>query len=127
MMPTPADWIAALLICCLAVELFARLPMRRAVQTMTDCGCQAAHILGSRAVSDHWKEKVMPVYALRMALQTASLAGAFLLLAGMVAAMLLVTAPIAPHVASLLASLDGGVAGSLGAMVYYGARCRLVD
>ncbi|WP_171210016.1 sulfotransferase [Ruegeria sp. HKCCA6948] len=68
-------------ICGLVVaELLMRLPLVASVRTITATAGKAVQTVSSKSISDHWKERVLPIYALRMGL-TSIKAFAWLLLA----------------------------------------------
>ncbi|MBW0008177.1 MAG: hypothetical protein JO335_10755 [Sphingomonas sp.] len=50
-----------------ASELFLRLPLMRQVNVVLGTARRSAAILGSKRISDHWKEVVLPAYSLRIA------------------------------------------------------------
>lgn len=126
MAPSTSGLIGALAVCCAGTELFARLPVVMIARRMAQGAADARHIVRSRAISDHWKEKAMAVYAGRMARQTLALASAFLLLAGVAAALLALMAPIAPEAGHILTSAGGIMLGLGTAIVYFAMRCWLV-
>lgn len=59
------------------VELFFRLPVVRQAQSIRINAAKALKVILSSRISDHWKEKSIPVYAVRILLS--SLLGAFYL------------------------------------------------
>ena len=50
----------------LVVEVALASPIRKLIQTLAAQGRKSARLLRSGRVSDHWKEKVLPDYALTM-------------------------------------------------------------
>lgn len=50
----------------LACEVALRLPLRRIMAGFNANAARAVAVVGSGAISDHWKEKVLPVYAWRI-------------------------------------------------------------
>ena len=122
----PASWLWVIGASCLAAELFARLPFEPVVSRMARCGARAARIVSSRRISDHWKEKVMPSYAMRMGRHTLTLALYFTLLAALVGVVLFAAEAIAPEAARLLTSAAGLAASFVVAIIYYLLGRRLV-
>lgn len=53
--------IAPAVVC--VVELMVRLPLRASMNGLTHYPPKALHLILSSKISDHWKEKVLPVYA----------------------------------------------------------------
>ena len=81
-------WGLLVLATVMAVEVALRLPLSTTFTRLAKQGQKAAHILRSSRISDHWKEKVMLVYACSLFKSTMKLCG-FLLTIGAVAALLM--------------------------------------
>lgn len=120
-----ASWLWVIGLSCLAAELFARLPFEFVVSRMARCGARASRIISSRRISDHWKEKVMPRYAMRMGRDTLTLALYFAALALVAGGVLFAAEAVAPEAARLLTSARGLAAAFLVAIGYYLLRRRL--
>jgi hypothetical protein len=56
-------WIRLLLSAILASELILRLPLLQTIGKARVAAAKSARLLQSRRVSDHWKERMLPVYA----------------------------------------------------------------
>ncbi len=50
----------------LVVEVALASPLARLIQTLAVKGRKSARLLRNRRVSDHWKEQILPTYALTM-------------------------------------------------------------
>ncbi len=50
-----------------ASELFLRLPVLGQAQGLGEVARKSAALLASKHISDHWKERILPVYSARMA------------------------------------------------------------
>ncbi len=100
-------WLAAICISCIGTELLLRLPIAPSTLRIGRDSARVGRIIFSPSISDHWKEKVAPVYALRMGRQTLALAGYFAILAAVVSACLIAAALAVPDVALFLSSLTG--------------------
>jgi hypothetical protein len=61
-----------------AAELFLRLPLKRTGQGLLRLVGKAQHILRSSQISDHWKEKVLLVYARQLFLASIGIFGLML-------------------------------------------------
>ncbi len=61
-------WIGLALAAVLTAELLIRLPLLRAIGTIGTSARKAQWIVASGAISDHWKERILPAYALRIGL-----------------------------------------------------------
>ena len=55
-----------LLICILSVEVFIRLNFLSLLDSILKVAKKVAHVIPQNNISDHWKEKVIPAYALRI-------------------------------------------------------------
>ena len=55
-----------LLVCTLSVEIFVRSNLSSILSSVLKASKRVAHVITSVNISDHWKEKVIPAYALRM-------------------------------------------------------------
>jgi len=53
-----------LLICILSVEIFVRLNLLSHLDSIHSVTRKVAHIIPQNSISDHWKEKIVPAYAL---------------------------------------------------------------
>lgn len=56
-------WIRLLLSAVVASELLVRLPLMPTIRKARGAAEKSARLLRSRRVSDHWKERMLPVYA----------------------------------------------------------------
>ncbi|MBT0667852.1 hypothetical protein HT136_05665 [Novosphingobium profundi] len=107
-----------IVLCTVVCELFLRLPIAQACTRLTGVGRSASRVLLSRRISDHWKERVMPVLALRMGAGTAVLAGWFLIVLAAITAICAGADLISPGFSTLLTSALG-IALSCGVSVGY--------
>ena len=57
------EYLIVAFVSVLAVEIFLRLPVRQVVNELWTVSQKASRTVMSRHISDHWKEKVMLVYA----------------------------------------------------------------
>jgi len=55
-----------LLICVLSVEVFIRFNFLSPLDSMLKVIKKVTHVISQNNISDHWKEKVVPAYALRI-------------------------------------------------------------
>jgi len=53
-----------LLICILSVEIFIRLNILSHLDSIYSVTRKVTHIITQNSISDHWKEKIVPAYAL---------------------------------------------------------------
>ena len=54
------------LVCILSVEFFIQFHFLFVLESMLGVIRKVTHVIPQDNISDHWKEKVIPVYALRM-------------------------------------------------------------
>jgi len=59
-------YISLLLICILSVEIFIKSNFLSNLDLIFNLIKQVVHVVISRNISDHWKEKTLPVYSLRI-------------------------------------------------------------
>lgn len=59
-------WILVIAAALLASEAFLRLPIMSRIGTVAATSQKAMKVLKSDRISDHWKERVLPAYALRI-------------------------------------------------------------
>lgn len=55
-----------LLVCVLSVEVFIRFHFLSVLESILKVIRKVTHVIPQDNISDHWKEKVVPAYALRM-------------------------------------------------------------
>ena len=120
-----ASWLWMIGASCLAAELLSRLPFERTVSRMMRCANQASRVIASKRISDHWKERIVPAYAGRMATHTFMLALYFAALAALVALVLLAIDATTPEAGRFLTSAQGLIASFIVATAYYLLRRRL--
>jgi hypothetical protein len=54
------------LVCILSVEVFIRLNFLSHIDTILKVAKRVTYVIPKNNISDHWKEKVIPIYALRI-------------------------------------------------------------
>ena len=72
--------LAAMVICICGVELFSRAPLYETIVALLQYAKKSTHVIASRKISDHWKEKVLPTYSLRVAQNSLKLLFIFLVI-----------------------------------------------
>ncbi len=121
------NWIFNLVLCVALVELAMRLPFGPTIADLGRAGRKALHVVGSKAISDHWKEKAVGAYSRTTFLSALKLAGLLVVLFG--AAALLVVA--FDFVAAGFESFMLGWVGITGSVVlaglYFLVRKRIAD
>lgn len=61
-----SHWLRLLVAAILASELFIRLPLWQTVRTASLAAEKSQRLLRSKRISDHWKERMLPRYALTL-------------------------------------------------------------
>jgi hypothetical protein len=56
-------WLRLIVAALAASELFLRLPILPALDKAREAAMKSARLLPSKRISDHWKERMLPVYA----------------------------------------------------------------
>lgn len=87
------NWMLTTIICVLLIEIVVHLPLPAVLSQISVTGRKAAHILGAKAVSDHWKEKILLAYAGTLFGATITLAG-YLLVIGAIVVLLIFVADL---------------------------------
>ena len=57
------DYLYLVVACVLSIELFLRLKFMSYVNSISRNSSKVFHVIMSSNISDHWKEKMVPVYA----------------------------------------------------------------
>ena len=58
--------LALLMVCILSVEFFIRLNFLLVIDSLFKVIRKVIYVIFKKNISDHWKEKVIPIYALRI-------------------------------------------------------------
>ena len=119
-------WALLLLSTLIAVELFIRLPLAANVKGLTGTMNKSFKVLKSPRISDHWKEKTMQAYSLRLFIHSI-----LILLIIMVAllpfAVIGYLSALAGHdMAPLVESLKGIAASTVFAIGYFVIRRKIL-
>lgn len=113
----------------IAVELFLRLPVIDQVHRLFGTTHKAGHIITARAVSDHWKERVMLRYAREILFSSVKLVvfmTGVLLLAVLPAWLVQLFIDPGLSIETLFSSWSAVAVSLIAATLYYVTRVRLV-
>ncbi len=55
-----------LLVCILTIEIFIRLNFLSFLDSIFKVSKKVTHVIAQNKISDHWKERIIPAYALRI-------------------------------------------------------------
>ena len=58
--------IILLIVCILSVEIFIRINFLSHINSLLNLIKKITHIIPQKIISDHWKEKAIPIYALKL-------------------------------------------------------------
>lgn len=123
-------YLVLVVVAVAAVELFMRLPVGPPLQALQRLSRKIPGVLGSRHISDHWKEKVLQRYARDLALNSirifAWLLVAMVLIVLFISALDMLLAPPEPTL-EYLAGAEGIILVTLLSLVYFWLRRRFVS
>lgn len=110
-----------------AFEAAVRLDLTRVVATMLGAMRRSVHVLAASGISEHWKERVLPVYSVKLLAASSRLVGAILVLlliyaGALTGAGLLLLADFDLSVA--IGRLDYVAWAIIVAALYWQMRCR---
>lgn len=69
------EYILLIVATVVCAEIFVRLPVFALARRSADYAAQSSRVMRSNKISDHWKERALPMYSQRMMLATLQLAG----------------------------------------------------
>lgn len=122
-------YLAACLVTIAAIEVFLRLPVRRLTVQLIAPLKKTTKVITSHAISDHWKEKVLPIYAGKIAFASLKIA----IVIGGVLLVVVLLSKILDHFLSLRVSTIDTLSSWIGitvvmvfSAVYLALRKRLV-
>lgn len=107
-------------------ELFVRLPILQAVGRASDYARRSARLIQAPRISDHWKEKALPIYSARILGQTLRLCVYLIIVFLPVAVALVIAQQIHVPLWAALISPIGIGASILVAAAYLFVRGRIV-
>ncbi len=119
-------WILIILASLASIELFLRLPVIERTRGVLSTSRRSIKVVASKAISDHWKEMVLPQYSLRMATGSLAAAGLMVLAFSPIIVLALVGPLFGADVMALLLSWQGIVGVSFVAALYAYLRNRLL-
>ena len=120
-------WALLLISTLIVVELFLRLPLIAHAKELADTLQKSLKVLKSPRISDHWKEKTLQAYSLRLFKHSIVV---FLLLVAALspfAAIDYLAARSGNAIAPLLESIEGLIVSTLFAIAYFVIRQRVIN
>lgn len=123
-------WLLAGIATIGAVELMLRLPLPAVIARWQSIVQRVVRVITSRNISDHWKEIVVPTYALRLFRLTLQLALLVVIVVSPFAVAFAVAVIVKVPLLDFLSSMTGILFSSVVAVLYAslripGARARL--
>lgn len=119
------EWLFLGIGIIVSTELFLRLPLGRSLYVLKETGHKAIYSISSSKISDHWKEIVLPRYALRIF--TTSLCMFMFIVLALIpfGIMLFISERNGFTVMDLAVSVEGIVFSTVVCLVYIAARRKL--
>lgn len=121
------NWLLACVVAVVAVELFIRLPLFAVSGRILATAQKSYKTISSPHISDCWKEKATQHYSKVMFTQVAKLTLLFALIACALALLVWLGDVAAPGFARFTLTLQGGLASTALATVYWLLRRRIVS
>lgn len=118
------SWVLLILCSAAFIELFLRLGVMRRVGALAAVASRSVSVLRSPRISDHWKERVLPRYAGRMAGFSLALFGLMVACLSPFFVALLVSDYFGLGFERLVVTPQAALAGTLVAIIYAKARMR---
>jgi uncharacterized membrane-anchored protein len=116
------NWALTTILCIVLIELLARLPLLPALWEIDRVARKAVRTLAAKRISDHWKERVLLVYARSLFVSSMKLA-AVMAVAGMVAVIfVLASDSLGAAVGDFVASGTGLLFSLVVAALYFKIR-----
>ena len=119
-------WILLVVGTICVVECFIRLPLVSRLKSLQNLVTRIVGVLKSSSISDHWKEKVLPVYAGKLFLLSIQL---FLLVVAALLPMFVLAWAVqftSVPLMQLLTTWSGMLASTVIAVLYIFARNRVI-
>jgi len=121
------EWALACVSAALAVEVFLRTSFNNNIAQILDFMKRSGLTIRSAGISDHWKEKVLPYYALKIFINSLRLLFCMLLTVSPVLAVHYLANPFGLDLLSLMTSVGGIVVSIIFASLYILFRTKILD
>ena len=112
------DYIFLALTCFLSVEIIFRLKFFSHIHVISRRSSKVLKIISSSIISDHWKERVVPAYALIILKESLIILG----ILGLVILTVAIFSLIASNFLELLLSFEGVLTSLIISFIYYKLR-----
>ena len=120
------NWVLGLLFFVALVEIVMRLPFQAHLKSLIRSSNRAVHVARAKAISDHWKEKVMGTYAWKTFAASVTIAGYLTVVLGAAALLVLILNRFSDGFGEFIISWAGLTYGILAASVYLVVRKAFV-
>ncbi len=125
-----AVYLASVVICICGVELLIRAPLYDSLQSLLHYARKSSQVIASSRISDHWKEKVLPTYSLKVFQGTLKLFAIFVVVFGLLFVLSLGLDFLflsGETTLGFLATWQGILFATVFSILYYYARRRLLS
>ena len=95
------DYIYLVVACVLSIELFLRLKFMSYVNSIGRNSSKVFHVIISSNISDHWKEKMVPVYAFILLKNSLLILGILFLIIFVFSAFIVLSSKFLPLILSV--------------------------
>ena len=112
------NWLFTTIICIFLVELLRLVPLVKIITDMNLLARKALHVLSSKSISDHWKEKAILAYSSSLFLETLKLAVVFLTVGLLVVVLIFVFEYFDTKIGSFIISVSGSLYSIIIASLY---------
>ena len=120
------NWAFTTIICILLVEFVHHIPLVKIISDINLVARKALHTLGSKSISDHWKEKAILAYSSLLFLQTLKLAFALLAVGLLAVVLVFIFGYFDTKIGDFIISVPGSLYSIIIASVYLFVRKSLV-
>lgn len=125
-----AVYLTSAVICICGVELLLRAPLHESLAALAHYAGRSGRVIRSPRISDHWKEKVLPTYSLKVAQNSLKLFAVFVAVFAVLYGLSLVLDVLfltGQTTAGFLSTWTGILFATAVSTAYYYARRRLLS
>lgn len=116
------SYILSTILSVIVIELFFYLPFMASVNGILLQAKKSKNVILSAKISDHWKEKILPVYAARMMKYSLITGGLMMVIFSPILISILLSRYLQSDFDAFLLSLEGGIYITLAALIYVSIR-----
>lgn len=116
------NWFLTIFICIFLVELAVRMPFLAVISKISLVTRKVLHTLGTKSVSDHWKEKAIWAYAVSLFKLSINLAIYWIAIIGLAFLIIFTFDYLGARVGDFVTSWEGIFFSSIVATLYFIVR-----